>query len=56
MAPAPDHAKKWMRTHLNVFGDLPIKQLCISGSHDASTYDYRFGTTVGTRANVMTQV
>ncbi|PPQ74029.1 hypothetical protein CVT24_012625 [Panaeolus cyanescens] len=52
---APDTSKRWMQTHRPIFGELPISELCMPGSHDAGTYRRGYHTIFGTESNVITQ-
>ena len=53
---APASSARWMQMHRHLFGDRPLSELCIPGSHDAGTSRRSFGTTFGTESNVLTQI
>ncbi|PPQ70196.1 hypothetical protein CVT24_003912 [Panaeolus cyanescens] len=51
----PDSSKRWMTNHLPVFGNRPISELCMPGSHNAGTYRCGYRTAHGEENTVITQ-
>ncbi|PPQ70197.1 hypothetical protein CVT24_003913 [Panaeolus cyanescens] len=52
---APDLSKRWMMNHRKVFGDRPISELCLPGSHNAGSFRRGYHTVYGTEHNVVSQ-
>ncbi|PWN92616.1 PLC-like phosphodiesterase [Acaromyces ingoldii] len=52
---SPPHAAKWMQTHRAQFGKRPLSGLTLPGSHDAGTYQIKFGTSAALESHVITQ-